>query len=794
MSVFDRILSVIRPSTHSHSICLGATGLALAAGSAQATWSILITDTRTGEIVIASATCVELIDLRRETPVLISGVGAVTAQSAVDTSGRNRLLIRDRLLQGVPLEAILEELSMTDAGHGNRQYGMINVSGQTLTYSGVQNADWAGGITGRIEKGRPGPADDIVYTVQGNILSGLNVVQDAVDAIVAADTDLPGRLMAGMIAGRFGGGDGRCSCSPAAPTGCGSPPPGDFKSADVGYMLGTRADNIDSVRVAYPVPVNISDIALIDLDGDGIRDVVAGNQFTDELFVFMNSALPGDPLSHVIPGESLTASGTGVVAMSAGDFNGDGLEDLAIVLTSPSRLEVRLGIAGGGLAEPRMKSLSSLPTGMDVGRLDASGTDRLVVSESTGRIEILGVHKGNPVLLDTILNAGNDISDVHIAQLSGDALEDIAILSKTDSTVLVFERTGDLSFAPPSGAFTANAPVKLRSADMDLDGDNELVVLSESGRRAQVFENDGFGTWSMISEVITNRDGRGLAVGVFNPDDEYPDIITTSSFANRNMQLFLNNGDGTYTLDSLVKVGSGARTVLLYDMNGSGDLDLVVGNGGDEGLILLDNPRGSDLPKPGRFADGDYFLELNIPNQRRDDPDPVEQLQKLFDAWRAGLDGKVDAVHSTAQGRHRISTSSSSTLTIELRDWQGALLPITDPGGWSLESVDGFFEAAAPTMLSPGVFEVVLEANELVSPDKLIVRIGDGADQIRLMPDFDVYIVENIADFTADGVLNFYDVSAFLVAYFAGDPDADLNGDGALDFNDVSLFLAAFSG
>jgi len=50
-----------------------------------------------------------------------------------------------------------------------------------------------------------------------------------------------------------------------------------------------------------------------------------------------------------------------------------------------------------------------------------------------------------------------------------------------------------------------------------------------------------------------------------------------------------------------------------------------------------------------------------------------------------------------------------------------------------------------------------------------------------------------IADFTGDGELNFFDVSAFLNLFSAGDPQADLNGDGVFNFFDVSAFLNAFS-
>jgi len=48
------------------------------------------------------------------------------------------------------------------------------------------------------------------------------------------------------------------------------------------------------------------------------------------------------------------------------------------------------------------------------------------------------------------------------------------------------------------------------------------------------------------------------------------------------------------------------------------------------------------------------------------------------------------------------------------------------------------------------------------------------------------------ADLTGDGVLDFFDVSAFLSAFGSNDPIADFTEDGSFDFFDVSAFLTAF--
>ncbi|MDF1808786.1 MAG: GC-type dockerin domain-anchored protein [Phycisphaerales bacterium] len=50
-----------------------------------------------------------------------------------------------------------------------------------------------------------------------------------------------------------------------------------------------------------------------------------------------------------------------------------------------------------------------------------------------------------------------------------------------------------------------------------------------------------------------------------------------------------------------------------------------------------------------------------------------------------------------------------------------------------------------------------------------------------------------LADLNNDGVLNFFDVSAYLTGFIEMDPGSDFTGDGVFNFFDVSAFLAAFS-
>ncbi len=90
------------------------------------------------------------------------------------------------------------------------------------------------------------------------------------------------------------------------------------------------------------------------------------------------------------------------------------------------------------------------------------------------------------------------------------------------------------------------------------------------------------------------------------------------------------------------------------------------------------------------------------------------------------------------------------------------------------------------------------ETSGIAPTDTLYLIFAQGAGEDELQNAID-YVEDEligspcIADLNADGTLNFFDVSAFLSAFSAGDLSVDLNSDGVLNFFDVSAFLSAFS-
>ena len=216
--------------------CLAATLSLAMAPSTHATWSIVICDRETKEVAVGTVTCLTSYDLLAIVPVVVVGKGSAAVQAAGDFAGTRRPIIFEQLRLGTDPHEILALLAAVP-GHQSRQYGIADTEGRRITFTGSSNSQWAGGVIG---------ADGTrVYAIQGNILAGGCVVSAIEQAVLNTDGDIPARLMAGMQAARAEGGDGRCSCSPANPTGCGCPPAAFTKAGHIGTMVVARLGNTD---------------------------------------------------------------------------------------------------------------------------------------------------------------------------------------------------------------------------------------------------------------------------------------------------------------------------------------------------------------------------------------------------------------------------------------------------------------------------------------------------------------------------------------------------------------------
>lgn len=132
-------------------------------------------------------------------------------------------------------------------------------------------------------------------------------------------------------------------------------------------------------------------------------------------------------------------------------------------------------------------------------------------------------------------------SGVVIADFDGDTLSDIAVSNRSDSTVGVYLNTGADDFSSPVIIPTSTGPACIGAADVDGDGDTDLVTATSAGK-LDVLLNDGTASFSPAADppvsigasptalTVTDLDGRGG-----------PDVAVTDSAGN-NVAVITNGG------------------------------------------------------------------------------------------------------------------------------------------------------------------------------------------------------------------------------------------------------------
>ncbi len=130
-------------------------------------------------------------------PAAVAEVGAIATQSYANLAYRPDGLAL--LRSGRTAQETLDALVAGDEQRDERQAGVVDGAGRAATYTGAGCHAWAGGRTGD------------GYAVQGNILTGEEVVAAMEEAWLGSDREAPlgRRLLAALRAGDAAGGDRR---------------------------------------------------------------------------------------------------------------------------------------------------------------------------------------------------------------------------------------------------------------------------------------------------------------------------------------------------------------------------------------------------------------------------------------------------------------------------------------------------------------------------------------------------------------------------------------------------------
>jgi hypothetical protein len=307
-----------------------------------------------------------------------------------------------------------------------------------------------------------------------------------------------------------------------------------------------------------------------------------------------------------LPGQALAATPY-TYGVSVADFNGDGNLDIASCSQyTSSKVEVRFGRGDGtfGSATDYAMGPSYFLTSAD---FDNDGDLDLVVGNG-GQLVVLRNNGSGVFTALRSFRTGDDVRTIVPADINGDGNLDVVVACASSGAVFVHNGQGDCTFNPSGGSFfTVNVPVGVAVGDVDGDGDLDYVTAGAQSNRAFVRLNDGTGTFTSGATLTVGFQPNGIALGDLNGDGALDVVIANENSSNVSVLLNTNAGTGAFQAATTLNAGSTPTDVKLGDVDGDGDLDLVVG--GSIRDVRLNN--GSGVFSAGPLIPlGAYYVAL----------------------------------------------------------------------------------------------------------------------------------------------------------------------------------------
>ena len=468
---------------------------------------------------------------------------------------------------------------------------------------------------------------------------------------------------------------------------------------------------------------NAYSVVAADLDGDGDLDAIGSSIVDSKVAWYENRSIHR---SAVFPAQAtISAAANSAEAVFAADVDGDG--DMDALSASFQKLAWYENTNGAGTfgSARVISSLVSLPSAVVTADVDRDGDlDVLCASIGDDRISWFENLNGAGTFdaERVISNLADEARSIFAADLDGDGDVDVLSASYQDDKIAWYENLdGAGTFGSQQVISTlANGAAWVVAADVDGDGDLDVLSASEIDRKVAWYENlDGAGTFGAQRVISTLANGvRSVFAADLDGDGDL-DVVSASYLDNKLAWYENLDGGGTFGAQQVIStLGDGPASVVAADLDRDGDLDVVSASYRDDKVAWFENVDGAGTFGAQQVITTSADLVLSVVTADVDGDGDLDVLSA------SNQDDRI-AWYANRGGQYALATTAIAPATTA----DGTVLPLLRidvshrgrPGETpvALSSLRLAFEESAGDALS------AVEANALIQ--NLYVYLDDGS-------------------------------------------------------------------
>jgi hypothetical protein len=314
----------------------------------------------------------------------------------------------------------------------------------------------------------------------------------------------------------------------------------------------------------YPIVLE-----LVDIDSDGLLDVLGSSAYDDVYSVYMN-------LGNGAFGTRETLDPTGQAgSIVGGDFNLDGHIEAWVV-----------GADGPWVFAPQAGALT--PAHQVTSTFSVAGEYVSTDVDEDGDLDIVGMHVGSTSLVwwenqstpanwswsPLVIAPNLPGAFVSTGDLNGDGFPDFACCVQPDDHIRVVISTGLATWQPPvilPGI--TDRVMRTEIADVDGDGFADVLFSSFNDDKVGVYYGDSTGAFLTQVVIVLANGAHDVRTGDLDGDGDLD--VVAAGWQGGYVRILRNDGGRQFSPWTDLSGGGTHNTVRLADMDNDGDLDVL---------------------------------------------------------------------------------------------------------------------------------------------------------------------------------------------------------------------------